>query len=128
MTFVRGIPGFAYLVRALILALGLGFAVTLPAVGAPLAAASGAGLCVIGAGDCLASPAQEPREHDDGLIAIVAAAIECVEAAADGEALTSTAIYRVRPSIAPSPFGEARELRHVRGSETLPDKTGPPRA
>lgn len=124
MTFVRGIPGFAYLVRALILALGLGFA----ASGAPVAAAPASLLCVAMSGDCAGSPAQEPQERDDGLIAIVAAAVECVEAAADGEALTSAAVYRVRPAIAPSPFGEARELRHVRGSETLPDKTGPPRA
>ena len=123
MKLFHFLPGFSSVARVLIVALALSAVVdTLPAH-----AAVPAGCAV--AGDCLTSSDETPRERDDASLAIVVAAIENAQgiADADADAATSSLPEPLTP-LAVSPFGESRELRDVRGPQTLPDKTGPPRA
>ncbi len=121
MKLFRFMPGFATVARVLIVALTLGAVVEI----LPVHAVPPSGCAV--ASDCLASSGDDPRERDDASPAIVVAAIESAQGIADAEAVPSAFVEPLVP-LAVSPFGEARELRDVRGPQTLPDKTGPPRA
>lgn len=120
MSVLRRIPGFANLARLLVLALGLGLAFE----SAPFDSVQPVGCA---AADCLAAPFDEPREREGATVAIVSIAVEnaqSIDKAQEAEAIVPPPL-----SLALVPaFGEVRELRHVRGLEVLPDKTGPPQA
>ena len=125
MKLFHFLPGFSSVARVLIIALALSVLVdTLPAhAAAPAGCAD--------ASDCLTSSDETPRERDDASLTIVVAAIEnaqgIADADADADAATSSLPEPLTP-LAVSSFGESRELHDVRGPQTLPDKTGPPRA
>lgn len=119
MSVFRRIPGFASLARLLVLALGLGLAFEV----APVESAPSVGCA---AADCMAAPIDEPREREGATVAIISIAIESVESVDKAQDAVADAAPRPISLILAPAFGEARELRHVRGLEVLPDKTGPP--
>lgn len=120
MSVLRRIPGFASLARLLVLALGLGLAFE----SAPFDSVQPVGCA---AADCLAAPLDEPREREGATVAIVSIAVESAQSIDNAQEATPAAPSPRVLILAPA-FGEARELRHVRGLEILPDKTGPPLA
>lgn len=119
MSVFRRIPGFASLARLLVLALGLGLAFEV----APVESAPSVGCA---AADCMAAPLEDPREREGLSVAIISIAIETVESIDKAQQAVATAAPLSPTLILAPAFGEARELRHVRGLEVLPDKTGPP--
>lgn len=121
MTILGRKRGFLHIARSLVLALGLAFAFeSLPLEAAPVQA------CAV-SGDCMLSPADEPREREETVF-IVGVASESLqsEAIAQMPAALPPAIVFALQSLPPT--GQDRDQRHVRGHEVLPDKTGPPRA
>jgi len=120
MLVLRELFGSGNLSRVLIVALGLGFG-----VGAPVDAVRPAGCALVG--DCTVLPIEEPRERESLSLSLAGSSRE------KQKPIVSTAIQTaprapVPWSLVASPFGERRELRHARGRENLPDKTGPPAA
>jgi hypothetical protein len=121
MTILGGKRGFLHIARSLVLALGLAFAFgSLPLDAAPVQA------CAV-TGDCMLSPADEPREREETVF-IVGVASESLqsETAQQMPAVLPPAAVFALQSLPPS--GLDRDMRHIRGHEVLPDKTGPPRA
>jgi len=120
MLALRELLGFGNLSRVLIVALGLGLG-----MGAPVDAVQPTGCALVG--DCTVSPVEEPRERESLSLSLAGNSSE------KQERTVSTALQTVprasaQSFIVASPFGERRELRHARGRENLPDKTGPPAA
>ncbi|MFN4281131.1 MAG: hypothetical protein ACK4NA_00685 [Alphaproteobacteria bacterium] len=113
--------GFGNLSRALIVAFGLGFA-----LGAPIDSAQPAHCTLVH--DCAVVPAEEPRERASLSLGLAGTAFEKQQRAVPA-ILPAASVAAPLPSIPESAaFGERRELRHARGRENLPDKTGPPAA
>lgn len=108
--------------RVLVVAFGLAFG-----MGAPIDAAHSFSCAV--AGNCAVLPAEEPRESESPALSLTIAGH-----AAEAQQRVVAAKLKAAPApelhmpIAASPFGERRDLRHLRGRENLPDKTGPPSA
>jgi hypothetical protein len=122
MSMFRVIPSFATLARVLILTLAMGWAFD----NMPFSAAQAAGCAVTS--DCRVSPADQQNEPDGMSLGILGVVAESAQSLADAEAVSS---FSPSPAIfaAARQFGIARDLRHLRGpADTLPNKTGPPRA
>lgn len=122
MSMFRVIPSLAKLARVLILTLAMGWAFD----NMPLSAAQAAGCDVIS--DCRVSPIDGQNESDGMSLGILGAVAESAQSLADAEAVSS---FSPSPAIFATArqFGKARDLCHPRGpADTLPNKTGPPRA
>ena len=120
MLALRDLFGFGNLSRVLIVALGLGFG-----LGAPVDAAQPAGCALVG--DCTVTPAEEPRERESLSLSLAGSSSEKLRRVAPATLKVAPRLP-AQPFIVASPPGERRELRHARGRENLPDKTGPPAA
>jgi hypothetical protein len=120
MLAFRRLLDFANLPRVLIVALGLAFG-----LGAPVEAVQPAGCALVG--DCAVLPVEEPRERESPSLTLAASACEQARPVSSA-ALQAAPRPPLPASPVASPFGERRDLRHARGRENLPDKTGPPAA
>jgi len=120
MLALRDFLGFGNLSRVLIVALGLSFG-----LGAPVDAVQPAGCALVG--DCTVTPVEEPRERESQSLSLSASSSEKLRRVVS-PALRIAPRAPAQPFVIVSPFSERRELRHARGRENLPDKTGPPAA
>lgn len=120
MLAFRHLSGFGNLPRVLIVALGLAFG-----LGAPVDAVQPAGCALVG--DCTVTPVEEPRERESLSLSLAVSSSEKLRRVVS-PALEIAPRAPAQPVIVASPPGERRDLRHTRGRENLPDKTGPPAA
>lgn len=120
MLALRDLFGFGNLSRVLIVALGLGFG-----MGAPIDAVQPAGCALVG--DCTVTPVEEPRERESLSLSLARSSSEKLRRVVS-TTLQSAPRAPAQPFVIVSSFNECRELRHARGRENLPDKTGPPAA
>jgi hypothetical protein len=120
MLALRDFLGFGNLSRVLIVALGLSFG-----LGAPVDAVQPAGCALVG--DCTVTPVEEPRERESLSLSFAGSSSEKLRRVVS-TAVQSAPRVPLQPVIVASPVGERHELRHARGRENLPDKTGPPSA
>jgi hypothetical protein len=121
MTILRGKRGFASIAHFLVLALGLAFAFeSQPLEAAPVQA------CAV-TGDCMLSPADEPREREETvfIVGIASESLQSETAAQVSVALPPAIVFALQSL---PPAGQDKDQRRIRGHEILPDKTGPPRA
>lgn len=116
MRAFRDLLAIGNLSRVLIVALGLGFG-----LGAPVDAVQPAGCALVG--DCNVTPVEEPRERESLALTLAGSREQAKPAATEIKVAPRAPVPAV-PIV--SPFGERRDLRHARGRENLPDKTGPP--
>jgi|LNFM01.1.fsa_nt_gb hypothetical protein len=120
MLALRDLFGFGNLSRVLIVALGLGFG-----MGAPIDAVQPAGCALVG--DCTVTPVEEPRERESLSLSLARSSSEKLRRVVS-TTLQSAPRAPAQPFVIVSSFSDCRELRHARGRENLPDKTGPPAA
>lgn len=113
---------FGPFARALIVAFGLGFG-----LGAPIDSAQPVHCALVH--DCAVTPAEEPRERASLSYGLAGNSFEKQQRVAPAILPAATPIAAQTPAKpTAAAFGERRELRHARGRENLPDKTGPPAA
>ncbi len=107
------------LTRVLVVAFGLGFG-----LGAPIDAVQAASCAVVG--ECAVLPAEEPRESESLSLSLLFAG----HAAEKPQRAVTTKLKAAPPAAFQPPIDASplSELRHLRGREHLPDKTGPPSA